>query len=97
MADSSENCITGVDIPKPGPGLRWEAFDNELVLYHMASTQAIFLNETAALVFRLCDGKRSLDEICSLIQKAYPESCDHVEADVYAALQELVRSGAVTC
>ncbi|MGE4055263.1 MAG: PqqD family protein, partial [Vicinamibacterales bacterium] len=50
-----------------------ERLDNEILLYHPGLTKAIHLNETAALVWELCDGQRSIAEIGTLLGEAFPE------------------------
>ena len=44
------------------------------------------MNDTAAMVFALCDGRRNIREIISLISDAYPELGGRIEADVLTAL-----------
>lgn len=95
MNTSSDSRITDATIPTPKKGCQLEEFDDELVLYDMESTQAIYLNETAALVFRLCDGKRTTAEIETLLKEAYPETADAIESDVRTVLDDLVDAGAV--
>ena len=95
MNTSPENQITAKTIPSPKKGCHLEEFDDELVLYDMESTQAIYLNETAALVFRLCDGKRTTGDIEMLLKEAYPEMADEIESDVRAVLDNLAAAGAV--
>lgn len=84
------------DIPGTDTGYRLEEFDGELVLYHSTSTQVVYLNETAALVWRLCDGERSVEAICTLLKEAYPDTADAIEGDVTATVAKLVESGALT-
>ncbi len=95
MNASSNSHITSAAIPTPKKGCQLEEFDNELVLYDMQSTQAIYLNETAALVFRLCDGKRTIGEIETLLKEAYPETADAIETDLLSVLNNLAEAGAI--
>jgi coenzyme PQQ biosynthesis protein PqqD len=83
------------DIPDTDTGYRLEAFDGELVLYHGTATQVIYLNETAALVWRLCDGQRTVETICDLLKESYPDTANQIEHDVIDALAELVQAGAL--
>ena len=75
-------------------GYRIEKLDDELLLYNPAQTRVIALNDTAALVWQLCDGARSPAEIAALIVEAYPEA-GSVAADVDELLSTLRRAGAV--
>lgn len=95
MNTLSDSHIADTTILTPKKGCQLEEFDDELVLYDMESTQAIYLNETAALVFRLCDGKRTAGEIMTLLKEAYPETADAIETDVPTVLDNLIDAGAI--
>lgn len=81
-------------IPCANTEFSLEEIDDELLLYHPAKTKAVYLNETAALVWQLCDSKRSVAEIVSLLKENYPES-DTIQEDVEQTLQQLTDNGAV--
>lgn len=85
-------------VPQLNSNFKLEEFDNERILYHPAQPQAIYLNETATLVLRLCDSTRSIEEIVGLLREVFPES-ESIDADVKATLGELSGYGAVriTC
>ena len=93
---NSPQPISLSDIPDTDTGYRLEEFDGELVLYHGTATQVVYLNETAALVWRLCDGQRSVEIICDLLKESYPDTANQIEHDVTAALADLVQAGALT-
>lgn len=76
-------------------GYQLEACDGELLLYHPEKTQAVYLNETAALVWQLCDGHRSVAEMRTLILDAYPDQAAQILDDLPAALQQLAACGAI--
>lgn len=81
-------------IPSANTEFSLEQIDGELLLYHPANTKAVYLNETAALVWQLCDGTRSVSDIVSLLEENYPES-NTIKDDVEQTLQELGGTGAV--
>jgi coenzyme PQQ biosynthesis protein PqqD len=81
-------------IPRANTEFSLEEIDDELLLYHPAKTKAVYLNETAALVWQLCDSKRSVAEIVSLLKENYPES-ETIQSDVEQTLQQLADNGAV--
>lgn len=84
------------DVPVPSTEFSLEQLDNELLLYHPSKTLAVYMNETATLVWQLCDGKRTVAEIIQRLQEAYPEAADNMESDVEQALAVFSEHGAIT-
>jgi len=82
-------------VPSRVANFSLERLDNEILLYHPGLTKAIQLNETAAIVWELCDGRRSEDEITSLLVEAFPDQADEVRRDVDAVLRRLSSEGAL--
>lgn len=82
-------------VPRPKSDYRLEQMDDELLLYHPGETKTVYLNQTASLVWQLCDGERSAGDITRLLQDSFPESSDQIAADVRAALAEFERHGAI--
>lgn len=81
-------------IPCPNSDFNLEEIDNELLLYHPARTRAVYLNQTAALVWQLCDTERSVAEIVSLLAEHYPDS-NNISKDVEDTLKQLSDNGAI--
>lgn len=82
-------------IPRQQTGYQLEQFENEILLYDSGKTQVVYLNETAALVWQLCDGQRTVAQLRALILDAYPEQSDQIHPDIDVALQQLQASGAI--
>jgi pyrroloquinoline quinone biosynthesis protein D len=80
-------------VPIPRQGFQLEELDGETLLYRHSEKRLVYLNESAALVWKLCDGKRTAREITSLLVDAYPEARETIAADVAAAIESLVREG----
>jgi hypothetical protein len=57
--------------------------------------KAIHLNETATVIWKLCDGSRTVQEIIDLLKKEYPGSELAVATDVREAIELLVSEGAL--
>ena len=72
-----------------------EWMDNESLIYRSPSKMAIYLNETATVIWKLCDGTRTVKEIIDLLVDAFPEAASDVRADVKETIDELVRNGAL--
>jgi hypothetical protein len=81
--------------PKRKPDYRLELLDNELLLYHPTDTRIFYFNQTASLIWQLCDGQHSVSEIIQLLSDAYPESVDSIRADVAATLQQFEEHGCI--
>jgi Coenzyme PQQ synthesis protein D (PqqD) len=71
-------------------GLVIRELPDELVVYDTAAHRAHCLNATAALVFRHCDGRRSIRDLAALVAGT---SADTDEAPVHAALESLAEAG----
>lgn len=56
---------------------------------------AVFVNPTAAMVWGLCDGETSIEDIIADLRTAYPENSHTVPEDVLFALRKLVDFGIV--
>lgn len=84
------------DVPVPSTEFTLEQLDNELLLYHPSKTLTVYMNETATLVWQLCDGKRTVGEIVQQLQEAYPEAAGGMESDVEHALAVFSEHGAIT-
>jgi hypothetical protein len=87
--------MTLTDIPKQKAEYRLEALDDELLLYHPAETKIMYCNQTASMVWQLCDGQRSGADIVALLQNAYPDTTDTIPADVTTTLQQFADHGAI--
>jgi predicted DNA-binding protein (MmcQ/YjbR family) len=83
-------------IPAPNPEYQLEELDNELLLYHPAKTKTLYMNETASLVWQLCDGARSVGEIIDLLRESYPEAEDSLPEDVRRTLEVFLEHGAIS-
>jgi hypothetical protein len=81
--------------PRRQPDYRLEVIDNELLLFHPARTQMLYCNETASMIWQLCDGQRTPQEIITLLSEAFPEAVDTMADDVKATLKQFSRHGAI--
>lgn len=87
--------MTSTHVPRRVSEFRLEELDGNLLLYHPGLTKTVHLNETASLIWQLCDGKRSSQEIADLLLETFPEEAAQVVKDVEAALARLADEGAV--
>lgn len=63
--------------------------DDEILLYHPARDEATVLNQTAAEVWRLCDGGSRLDEITTRLGARHGVEGSLLRDDIAATLAEL--------
>ena len=81
--------------PKPVPGFDLEQLGEEMVIYHPSSEAIFYCNATAALVFRLCDGERTVAQIVELLAAAYPDARAQLPGEVQQTLEQLAAHGAI--
>jgi len=77
------------EIPHQHGDFQIEQLEGETLLYQHQLKRVIYLNESAALVWHLCDGRRSVADIIELLVNSYPETEDAVRADVIEAIDSL--------
>ena len=92
---SGENMMDDGAIPRHSPKYRPEDFGDEVVLYDFATTRVVYLNDTASLIWRLCDGQRNIADIKTLLQESYPAASDQIGEDLPVTLWQLVSCGVV--
>jgi hypothetical protein len=84
------------DRPQRESGYYMECIDDEILLFHPGRTEIVYCNETASLIWQLCDGERTVQELIDLLADAYPEAGPALADDVLVTLQRLAEHGAVT-
>lgn len=82
-------------LPKQCKGFLIERMEGEIVLLHPARNIVIHANETAALVWQLCDGAHTIDEIIKILTGAYPDARTQIAAEVPDTIQRLRAQGAL--
>jgi pyrroloquinoline quinone biosynthesis protein D len=87
--------MTPQTVPKQAFGFFVEEMDGENLLYRLGGHKAIHLNDTATVIWKLCDGSRTVQDIIDLLKKEYPRSEAAVAADVREAVELLVSEGAL--
>ena len=75
------------------PNFLLERVEGEIIVYHPSSTTSVYLNETGALVWELCNGQTCTADIVRLLVEVYPESRFEIEKDVPEIIQTLVEHG----
>jgi hypothetical protein len=71
-------------------GLVIQGLPDELLIYDLDRHKAHCLNQTAAFIWKHCDGKMTVPEITARLRKEFNALCD--EALVWLALEQLEKS-----
>jgi hypothetical protein len=74
------------DRPLRRDGFLMQQLDGEVILFDPDQTRALCLNETASLIWGLCDGTNTMSDIAQLLRDAFPDAQD-LTADVQEALK----------
>jgi hypothetical protein len=80
--------------PRRRPRLYMERLGNEVLLLDRKEAKTIYLNQTAAIVWQLCDGSRTVADIAKHLGTAYPK-VKGVRDDVQTAMTQLANQGAI--
>jgi hypothetical protein len=81
-------------IPRPRSDYKLEELEGESMLYHSGQAKVLYLNDTASMLWKLCDGQRTVEEIEELLRDAYPDAPE-LTGDVEAAFALFAGHGAV--
>lgn len=87
--------MTTSNKPRRMSDYRLEKMDEEFLLFDPAQTKILYCNETASLIWQLCDGSRTAQEIIVTLSEAYPDAADVIANDVDATLKLFLENGAI--
>ena len=79
--------------PKVRDDLAVVELDGEAVVFDEGSCDLHYLNPTATVVFGLCDGTGTIEELAADIAAAFGADEAQVRADVAAVVEDFGRSG----
>jgi len=82
--------------PLRNQDFRLEKMDDELLLFNPKSTNILYLNETASLIWQLCDGQRSVHDMVSLLTETFPEAGASIKKDVEDTIALFKKNGAIS-
>lgn len=66
-----------------------ELFDGEALLFNQAGSTVIHCNATALIIWELCNGTRSIDDMVQLLGAAYSDNTYNFHKDVSTTLLQL--------
>jgi hypothetical protein len=70
---------------------------NEMVLYCPGTSDAVSLNESARAIWELCDGTRTVDDICAELADWTGSSPMQLRDDVWRAIDRLQELNLLNC
>ena len=82
-------------MPLRKPEYRLEKMDNEILLFNPNTSNVLYLNESASVIWQLCDGQHSVEEMIKLLADVYPEAAAAINKDVHETLELFISNGAV--
>lgn len=85
--------IALTSVPRRRRGYRLEQLGDESLLYHDRLLKTVYLNDSATVIWSLCDGSRSIADIIDLINQAYGGTQQDVGEDVRVGFQRLIDEG----
>ena len=73
----------------------WRRMGDEIVLVGNNGLSMHMLNKTAANIWEMCDGTRSIDDIIGIICERFEVSAEEASADVRSIIQRMEAAGFV--
>ncbi len=80
------------DTPKR-KSVRFIGMDQELMLHNPITRKFHILNPTASMIWSLCDGSHTLEQISMKLKKKFKESGEDILQDVCKTVEELRKDG----
>ena len=73
--------------PKKKQDYILEQEEGEIIVFHPSSARSFYLNESASVIWEMCDGDRRVSDIIAELSSAYPEQASELEKDVVETIQ----------
>ena len=67
-----------------------EDMDGELLLYNPINSTTLHLNGPSAIVWNLCDGEVTVQQMIDAVREAYPDQSEQIEADIVSVVKDFV-------
>ncbi|MGE0704818.1 MAG: PqqD family protein [Vicinamibacterales bacterium] len=82
--------------PRHAPNFSVEKRDGKIILFNPGRTSKVsYLNESAEIIWDLCDGNRTVVEITRLLEDAFPDDAAGMREQVDATLKTFADQGAL--
>ena len=81
--------MTNSDVYKQAENCLLEDMDGEMLLYNPENSTTLHLNGPSVIVWELCDGERSVEQIIATVKEAYPEQAGQIADDIVNVVEDL--------
>ncbi len=76
-------------IPIQNPNYVLDRQENEYQLLDIDQQTSIFINESASLIWQLCNGEQTVSQIKTMIKDSYPDMADTIDEGVDQTVEML--------
>ena len=84
------------DKPIRNESCHMEELDDEVLLYNPTNNKTLYINKSASVIWQLCNGDQTTEEIITMIQAAYPGDKEGLQRDILDTLNSLADNDAVS-
>ena len=81
--------------PRTLDDFQLEEIDGEVLLYSPKATRSIYLNPSASLIWHLCTGDFTTQEIIESLQEQFPDEAGTIVEDVNTTINKFLESEAI--
>ena len=75
--------------PTQNPNYELTVLDDELILFSVSHEKAIYLNHTAQIIWKLCDGDTPVFELIKILRERYVDE-KNIDQQVITALHQML-------
>jgi hypothetical protein len=83
------------DIYRQSQDCLFEDMGGDILLYQPSTARAMQLNDSSLMVWQLCDGLRSVEDIILAIGELHPDQADQISEDTCYAIKMLLDNQAL--
>lgn len=95
MSGDGESSVQARAFPRRSAAILWREVDGEAVLFHEGNGRAFALNETAARVWKMCDGTLSMRDLAERLGGPDGSGVDEMRDAVAGLVAKLAEEGCV--
>lgn len=66
-----------------------------MLLYNPSNYKTLYINKSVSVIWQLCNGEQTVEEIIKMIQDAYPSNEDDLRQDILDTLKNFAENEAL--